>query len=518
MATCDVLALPDPKQPASSSTDTAKSVFGILRGVFEVMKAFPTTKEIGAIGTGLIMGIEGECNGSRRQRQQAGPGAPRLATLRDIKQSTDYLACKMDAMVKDLNIAANQRMSDADLDNFNSGLQAVIDSYAEHCGAMNCLSVAKLPPSERSKYRLDCAVDMGPSPACPKSATFDPSKTCTFNLGAQTLQGLCDPNGHCYDVYKYTQAVSDMRAVVKMFARYGRGALLKLLMQQQLIMLDGASGDNGALVQFADQMANKLQARYDYMVNKERLIPVVNTLSRPSMAHDNYNQDVVEWPFKRPPRPHTPGKVCSFYMTGTSFRMFDSYAIKINAQIRKSCQAPAKVVDSKCPVRKYMETCGLYSDGCFGDCTGAWDRCVNDVNQPDWSDFVGPWADLHKGRARLNQERCPDVVTGVKAAISEGATSLAADIAVELKDVKGIIDTLRAIARNGGMPRESFGILRKEYPRYAGACSANIPRAAASGSQPSVCTSNCESCQPSWRCLKCKPGYRLTEGGAMCIK
>jgi len=47
-----------------------------------VMKAFPTTKEIGAIGTGLIMGIEGECNGSRRQRQQAGPGAPRLATLR----------------------------------------------------------------------------------------------------------------------------------------------------------------------------------------------------------------------------------------------------------------------------------------------------------------------------------------------------------------------------------------------------------------------------------------------------
>ncbi len=36
-------------------------------------------------------------------------------------------------------------------------------------------------------------------------------RTCTFNLGAQTLQGLCDPNGHCYDVYKYTQAVSDMR-------------------------------------------------------------------------------------------------------------------------------------------------------------------------------------------------------------------------------------------------------------------------------------------------------------------
>ncbi len=45
------------------------------------------------------------------------------------------------------------------------------------------------------------------------------------------------------------------------------------------------------------------------------------------------------------------------------------------------------------------------------------------------------------------------MVTGVKAAISEGAASLAADIAVELKDVKGIIDTLRAIARNGGMPR-----------------------------------------------------------------
>ncbi len=63
--------------------------------------------------------------------------------------------------------------------------------------------------------------------------------------------------------------------------------------------------------------------------------------------------------------------------------------------------------------------------------------------------------------------------------------------------------------------QESFGILRKEYPRYAGACSANIPRAAAFGSQTPLCTSNCARCQPAWRCLQCKPGYHLTEGGAM---
>jgi len=53
------------------------------------------------------------------------------------------------------------------------------------------------------------------------------------------------------------------------------------------------------------------------MVNKDQLIPVVSALSRPSLAHDNYNQDVVGWPFERPPRVHTPGKVCWFYMTGT---------------------------------------------------------------------------------------------------------------------------------------------------------------------------------------------------------
>ena len=39
-----------------------------------------------------------------------------------------------------------------------------------------------------------------------------------------------------------------------------QGALVKVLMLQQLIMLDGASGDNAELTQFAATMADKLEA------------------------------------------------------------------------------------------------------------------------------------------------------------------------------------------------------------------------------------------------------------------
>lgn len=40
-----------------------------------------------------------------------------------------------------------------------------------------------------------------------------------------------------------------------------QGALVKVIMLNQLIMLDGASGDNGALTQFAASMANSLEVR-----------------------------------------------------------------------------------------------------------------------------------------------------------------------------------------------------------------------------------------------------------------
>lgn len=51
------------------------------------------------------------------------------------------------------------------------------------------------------------------------------------------------------------------------------------------------------------------------------------------------------------------------------------------------------------------------------------------------------------------QERCPGVLPAMKAAIREQATSLSADLAKELKDVKDIIATLRGIRQIGGMPR-----------------------------------------------------------------
>lgn len=115
----------------------------------------------------------------RRRRQpcvcSAAPaGAP--PCVQDIKQSTDFLACKIDAAVSTLNTAgacnswaglggapgwwgtrtpgcsardghappwhaprraAEQRMNDKELNDFNNGLTAITDRYFEQCGAMN---------------------------------------------------------------------------------------------------------------------------------------------------------------------------------------------------------------------------------------------------------------------------------------------------------------------------------------------------------------------------------------------
>ncbi|PRW33127.1 histidine kinase [Chlorella sorokiniana] len=295
----------------------------------------------------------------------------------------------MDAMVKELNVAADKRTSDEDLGNLNSGLKAVIDRYSEECGAMN-----EVVDMFAKKDNLD-----------------------NFNRFEKSY---------------------DTKSIL---------ALAKL---------DGTRGTNGALVNFAREMASKLQ-------------------------------------------------------------------------IRKSCLTPAKVVESKCSaVRSHLKQCGEYSGECTpprqpGRCYGTWDRCVSDLDKPSWSLlFVGPWKDLQKGQGKVNQARCPDVGPSVTAAIREQGISLAADITKELKDVKDIIGTLRDIANSGGMPRESFGILRKQqYPQYGGACSNNIARSAPASQRSSEgvrCGRNCASCQPSWRCLQCKPGFRLDAGGATCSK
>lgn len=34
---------------------------------------------------------------------------------------------------------------------------------------------------------------------------------CKFDIGGTQYTGLCDPNGRCYDVYKYQTAVTTMR-------------------------------------------------------------------------------------------------------------------------------------------------------------------------------------------------------------------------------------------------------------------------------------------------------------------
>lgn len=47
--------------------------------------------------------------------------------------------------------------------------------HAPALPTLQCLSLAQLPPSQRNQGNLDCAFDMGPSPNCPTTNTFNQS-------------------------------------------------------------------------------------------------------------------------------------------------------------------------------------------------------------------------------------------------------------------------------------------------------------------------------------------------------
>lgn len=50
------------------------------------------------------------------------------------------------------------------------------------------------------------------SQAYPSASAAFACRTCTFiNSAGEARQGQCDPNGRCYDVYKYSTAVAEMR-------------------------------------------------------------------------------------------------------------------------------------------------------------------------------------------------------------------------------------------------------------------------------------------------------------------
>ncbi|KAI7845122.1 hypothetical protein COHA_001327 [Chlorella ohadii] len=558
---CDYRALPDPEKPSTSTTNTAKGVRVIMTGIFQGMKQWKgiSVKIIGGLGAGVMSGISG-----------LGKGNPAWETYKlekYIQQSTDLLLCKMDAMVKDLNTAADQRMNEQNLYSFNNGLQAIIETFYESCGAMNCLNYTKLAPSKRSAYDLDCAYDKGPNSACPKRGSFNSKKPvyCKFDEGGTQYQGLCDPtNGHCYDVYKYDMAVAKMRHIVDLFASkdtvnnfnalnqfydvkatvsLAKGALAKMLMLQQLIMLYGSGGDNGQLLQFVSDMADKLEARYNATLDPKRLFNVVNGLSRPNNDHNSYSPETVSWPYAREflgncdcTKNFNTGK-SNYWQT-----VRDNDRVTIKAQIRKRCDEPGRIVESQCrPVKDYFSECGRYSTTVPGDwsckkdvymeknCPGARDRCVEvDNTKGDWSDFVGPFADLQQWRAKLARDRCPDVVTSVNSSIWEGAYSLADELKADLEDVKEGIAQMRNIVRAGGMPQASFGVLRDFYPLLAGRCAPRNWNLTMSGGVRGVgeqegswlgrrCPTNCLSCRPSWRCLQCRSGYRLALDGLSCI-
>lgn len=79
---------------------------------------------IGSIAT------EGKCHSCLPPRLPSalhhGPSlAPTLYCPQSIQQSQDYLACKIDAMTNSINLAADQRMADADLTSFNEAMTAI---------------------------------------------------------------------------------------------------------------------------------------------------------------------------------------------------------------------------------------------------------------------------------------------------------------------------------------------------------------------------------------------------------
>lgn len=204
-------------------------------------------------------------------------------------------------------------------------MDAVNDFLYDSCPTWNnCLTSVNQPPSNRSSI----CVTRSPNPvAVCTNITWDATQPvgCDFvGSSGDHIYGLCDPNGHCYNMgvsfgsainrikevrlscrvvirmthhhqqpktqimkkfyddssIEYFNAFNDLRDA-RAVAAYAKAATLYVTLHQQLIMLGNNEDNNSTMKAFATRAANWLQDRYNWHTSWNSTIGVVQRASDP---------------------------------------------------------------------------------------------------------------------------------------------------------------------------------------------------------------------------------------------
>ena len=116
---------------------------GAMRAIVDGMFVFLRAKvfgdniaSLGYIGGGLFMGIYGASTSQTSEWAQ-------YEQQKMFKQSTDYLACVMEASISQLAYEGRQYMDDTRITEFDNAISGVVTYIADNCGAHNCLNASR---------------------------------------------------------------------------------------------------------------------------------------------------------------------------------------------------------------------------------------------------------------------------------------------------------------------------------------------------------------------------------------
>ncbi|KAL4855243.1 Dual specificity protein kinase splA [Chlorella vulgaris] len=606
---CNVLAVDDDpcatacqskilSQPKKPETDTASGIAAIFGDVLDVLTDWVPGKNIfRKIGLGVVTGIvdrsaEGDAS------EQALWAIYNLN--KDLVQLQDWLACKLDTMARDIMFSFEQQMNQQALDGYNTAINAIEEQIAGKCGAQNCIALKDVPPRQRNtktRFANDCATRASAAKVAACANTkWNPDDPKRCPIGDKPLGGVCDEDGYCYDVYEDAEWYDDLEYILDLFTNkdgiddfnkftrwmdvkatiaLAKGATLKILVLQHIIMASGSRAKNTELVQFANNVAEKLQRRVDFHLNKDNLEKVVRAYTNPLDTNYQDRMQSMEWPqasegqCKRDP----PTNFCFLGLCTYTFeyasRFPTSSKIKMNQWVRWSCEKDssgqyvnATLIKHECNLMKntcdgdisgalrgvmdcngnYFQ-CGWYTEGRVSGkehCGGSYARCIDHNGR-----YGGQWdfMDLATYMCAYDEK--------ARSGIAQGVDLMLAEVDKSLVDVKAIIASLRQLATIKGMPSTSFGIWRTSLPPLLNcteaqslkATLAGIPCKATGGPACTACNrrgrctmcpvlrsymknglcypcpKNCSRCTPQTGvCTSCKKGYFLAAAQNSCLK
>jgi hypothetical protein len=379
----------------------------------------------------------------------------------------------MSVLQKETITKVDKMFKDQVLDKFNSAMRAFQSSVAENCQVWNCLSEIDLPPSQRSGT---CAAKQQRSADVCKTVTaWDSKSPVECPTDRVDRVGYCDPNGSCYTTTGWEVAANQVQKILDAFVSKDsvdnfnvfnsyldpaatvamtKGSLVKLLMLQQLFML-GEANSKEALVGYLNDIAKRLEDRYNAHLDMKTLTATANKLS-----YGNYEKIAVDCgkptdSFKNVycfsdffPSPYGDGTTISYLNTSPQkdAPTQESYILS-NQIMRPSCDASTFVTPTNiyCPIGSF-ERCGSTTY-----CPEATTECVNDKLYPNLQ----------------AASQCTKTLLDLqKAEIDKGVEAVYDTLKQTLAPVMDMVQAYKKMSALGGMNQEYFGYFKnKGYPK-----------------------------------------------------